>query len=182
MASDQDLFLAIAGHDGKSFELLFERNYSKLCRFACHYTGMRELAEEVVADVFVRLWESRERLSGIDNARAYLYQSVKNASLNAMKARPHDTVKIEEEPAALLRTDVPADASVIYSETVMHVERAISLMPSQRQIIFRLSRFDGLTYKEIAEVLSISIHTVQNQMVLAVKFLHQVRAKLNLHD
>jgi RNA polymerase sigma-70 factor (ECF subfamily) len=130
------------------------------------------LAEDAVARVFEDIWEKRAGLRVPDNVRAYLYAAVRNRSVNLVRANnvflPISACSEDEVQQELAEGD-DLDARLRLQELDDEVERLLAQMPQQRQIVFKLNRFENLRYKEIAAVLGISERTVQNHMVLAMK-------------
>ncbi|MEN7550787.1 RNA polymerase sigma-70 factor [Rapidithrix thailandica] len=177
--NDEQLFGQLASGSQEALDKLFEKYYSPLCNFALQLVESPDLAEEVVSDVFLTIWLKKSSIELQGKLKAYLYKSVKNQALNYLK-RNKDTTPLEEiENGYLLNTDNAPDTLLHYQEFQDQVETVIGQMPKQRQLIFRLNRLDGLKYNEIAKVLSLSVHTVQNQMVEAVKFINRHATKIN---
>jgi len=170
-SSDEDLFQCIKREDAKALKILFERYYSPLCHFAFKFVQEVHLAEEVVSDVFLALWLKKQTIEIRLNLRAYLYTAVRNQSLNYVKKNKILFEDIETVLHENNTSDLNADRIVLDEEMKGDVDAILQRLPEKRQLIFRMNRIDGFSYKEIAEILSISIHTVQNQMVAAVKFL-----------
>ncbi len=164
------LFEKIKKGDEKAFERLFHTYYSHLCLFAEHYVRNQAEAEEIVQDIFVRLWENRKRIVIATSVKNYLFRSVKNRSLNFLQHKKIET-RYAEELLSEAEQNTPDDTGFIESELLHKIEESIKSMPEKRQEIFRLSREEGLKYREIAEKLDISIKTVETHMGLAIKTL-----------
>lgn len=162
-------------NDPKEFEKFFREKYRQMCLIACRYVKDMETAEEVVQEIFVKIWEKREQLTITGSMGAYLTISVKNHCINYLK---HQTIVSNYEKAEALKFSIDpsqGEEEMGDSEIEDAVMNAISELPPQRQKIFALSRVDGLKYHEIAEKLGLSIKTVEAQMGLALK---QLREKL----
>ena len=163
----------------KGFKLVFDTFYPRLLRFAESYVGDRFEAENILQDVFLRLWEKRASLPADLNLQAYLLTMVKNQCMDFLRHRQvvmqhfvdWETVQQQEASFncyALSRFDPEA----IDAESVERlVEKAISELPDQCRKVFELSRFDGLKYKEIAERMGISVKTVETHISHALKIL-----------
>ncbi|MFV0267253.1 MAG: RNA polymerase sigma-70 factor [Draconibacterium sp.] len=152
-----------------AFEKIFRRYYRPLCLFATKILGDDETAEEVVQDFFVKLWERREGFIVETSVKNYLFRSVKNLSINVIK---HEQIKLKH--AQQVMADAEAnDFKDHFTEVDLEraIEKSIEELPEKRREIFRLSREEGLKYREIAERLNISIKTVEVQMGLAIKTL-----------
>jgi len=166
----QLLDLVSAG-DQTAFRQLYIHFYKRLYHFALSLVKTREPAEEIVEDVFVRIWQQRENLPTIRNLRVYLYTATKNSSLNylSQKARqsitePFDHIHIGLNPSA-----VTPEQILITAEIYQKIQQAVEALPPRCKMIFKLVREDGLKYKEIAEILNISVNTIDAQMAIAVK-------------
>ncbi len=135
------------------------------------YVGQREIAEEIVSDVMVKLWTMGERLLDIANLNIYLYIAVKNTAVNYLiknkrysswdidKISPYNGIIAEDTPESL----------VLEEELKDRVKNAISRLPPKCQMVYQLIRIDGLTYKEVAEIMQISEHTVDRHLHIAVR-------------
>lgn len=176
-ASDKYLFERIKAGDKSAFDALFRLYYQDLCRFAIFLSCNTEDAEEIVQDVFYRLWIKRQNIEIKISAKAYLFTAVRNSVYNIHK---HEKIKkryIEE--SKLDNTDANAEELDINEDIYKRIDSVIDQMPEKRREVFKLSKVEGLKYKEIAEKLNISIKTVENHMGEALKFL---RANLNKTD
>lgn len=164
--NDIILITRIRGGDGKALECLFRKYYTPLCRFAFFLTKRHDLSEEIVADVFFHLWKKGDQLNISLNTRSYLFTATRHTSLNYLKQERQDMLELSEDISV---PDEDPSTKLIFKEFEDQMYKSISLLPGKRKQIFQLSRFDGLTYKEIAVILSISVKTVENQMGKAIK-------------
>ena len=159
--------------DKTAFNELFSHYYKRLCRFAYIILKCEQSAEEIVQDVFVKLWEKREKLSICLNLDSYLFISVKNSSLNMIKFNHIRKNFLENENT--LSTD---DSETIDTAAfLIHLEKAITKLPEQCRIIYYLKSFEGLTHDEIANYLDISSKTVENQVRIAMGKLREMLFK-----
>lgn len=166
--SDQLLLKRIKRHDQEALEQLFEKYYFPLCDFAFQFVRSFDFTEEVVSDVFMNIWNNRHKIQITSSVKAYLYTATRNQSLNYLKRekKDFDTLDVlENEPSETYQPD----EELIFRELESRIEMLINTLPPKRKLVFKLSRLEGFTYQEIADILGISIHTVQNQMVKAVK-------------
>jgi RNA polymerase sigma-70 factor (ECF subfamily) len=165
------LLQQIAAGDQAAFREVYLSFYKRLYQFALAIVKTREPAEEIVEDVFIRIWQQKEGLSSIRNLRVYLYTATKNTALNYLskKARasitePFDHIQIELNGSA-----VTPEQILITAEMYKKIQKAVEALPPRCKMIFKLVREDGLRYKEIAEILNISVNTIDVQMAIAVK-------------
>ena len=169
--------------DEPAYKELFFAFHAALKRFAFSLLHNKEMAEEVVSDVFIKLWERRKTLTSIDNLRVYLYISTKNTALNYLSQEKRQA-NIHGIDADL---DLPTTAQnpeqlMITAEMMRQIRQAIQALPPRCRTVFKLVREDGLPYKEVADILNISIKTIDNQLAIALKKIgHAVSARLSSH-
>jgi RNA polymerase sigma-70 factor (ECF subfamily) len=172
LIDEKAIFNKIRNDDHAAFRSLFDTYYASLCHYASHFLNDDSLSEEVVQELFVKLWEKRKMLDVETSVKHYLFRAVRNGCLNQIQ---HDKVKQlhgKKLKEALMSED-PAEEYMITPEMILRLEEGIELLPVKRREIFRLSREYGLKYREIAEKLNISVKTVEAQMGLALKALRQ---------
>ena len=138
-----------------------------MCRLAKFYCGDTQAAQDIVQQIFTNLWERGVNFETIDSVEAYLMRSVRNKVITDQSKRKV-TTDLSEETS---QTNLGVVEQLEARETKQRLDSLISRLPEKRQIIFKMSRFDQMTYKQIAESLDISIKTVENQMIAALKFL-----------
>ena len=163
----------LAQKDETAFEQVFKTHFKRLHAYA--FTILRDEveAEEMVQQVFFKLWERNENLSLTGSVSAYLYRAVHNESLNYLK---HQKVRSNHQlhVAYSMKNEVEHPAKkVMASELEKKIHSALNELPEQCRTIFQMSRFDELKYREIADKLGISVKTVENQMGKALKLLRE---------
>ena len=163
----------LAQRDETAFEQVFKTHFKRLHAYA--FTILRDEleAEEIVQQVFFKLWERNENLSLTGSVSAYLYRAVHNESLNYLK---HQKVRSNHQlhVAYSMKNEVEHPAKkVITGELEKKIHTALNELPEQCRTIFQMSRFDELKYREIADKLGISVKTVENQMGKALKLLRE---------
>ena len=178
LQNDEHLFERIKTGDKKALETLFERYYVPLCDFAYQFLKSSDLSEEAVSDVFIKLWSNKLQIKLQSNLKAYLYRAVRNNSLNYLKKEDKNAEDISTLHS-LTDSHHTADHPLLFSEFQKEFEESIDLLPERQKLVFRMNRLDGLKYKEIAEILGISIHTVQNHLVESVKTLSKKYSYFN---
>ncbi len=158
--------------DQRAFDQLFRSLYPVLIRFACRYTGDRTAAEDIVQNSFVILWQKRSRIDPKQSLKSYMYKIVRNRALNYIRDNSQmvsNQVLIDEQHQAV------ADAAS--SENAESLENQFSNwideLPDRQKEAFELSRFDGLNHREIAGVMDVSVKTVNNHIVAALRYLRK---------
>ena len=172
--SDIELFQLITERSETAYFQLFKR-YSKPLIELSYFLLRKDLplAEEVVSDVFFRIWEN-PNLQNIENPRAYLYKAVKNASFNELsKSFRINQVDIENA-FHISGNELSALEDFIQAEEYQELADILDLLPARRRLVFKLSRIDGLKHKEIAELLEISVRTVEDHISNALIFLQKI--------
>ena len=170
---EQRIINALKNGDERAFEGLFKSLYSQLVVFAVRFVENQESAEEIVQETFFQFWDLREKITISSSLKAYLYKSVRNACLNAIK---HEKVvaKYRDYFSNVLYDDeLSPEDWMVETELSDSIQAAIAQLPKSRRQIFEMSRFENLKYREIAEKLNISVKTVENQMGSALKFLRE---------
>lgn len=173
MSSDKQLIRAIRNGDTKSFEKLFEKYYDKYFSFACALLHDTDAAEDVLQNVFLKIWLGRERLDENRSIENYLLVSVRNEIFDWLRLKYNQVVVHEED---VEKEDVSADieASLAWAETSDKMDAIIRKMPPQRQRIFLMSRYSNMSSKAIADSLDLSVRTVERHIYLALKDLKSI--------
>jgi len=169
MMKEENIVQSIQHGSLDSFEALFRNHYKELCNYVYQFYHDKDTAEEIVQDLFYKLWVKKETLIIRTSIRSYLYKSAYNNTMLLLReknARPM-TNAIPENPE-MIPVNKP-DELLQASELDKLVQSTMSSMPKKVRRIFELSRFEGLKYKEIATRLSISIKTVEANMGKALK-------------
>ena len=171
-AGDAELVRRIRAGDERALEVVFRSHYSGMASFVQRFVRSPDLAEELVQDVFLKLWSKREQLADIETLRTYLFRAARNTALNYLRR-----VKLERRWAEEQGTEADppatfaADDDTVEQEVAAAVKQAIDRLPPRCREIFLMSRDGGLTYAEIARSLDISVKTVETQMGRALKSL-----------
>lgn len=172
----RDLQMRIAlSEDMTAYKELYLLMFDSLFHFSYSFVKSKQVAEELVSDVFVKLWQIRSQLNAVDNLKLYLFGITKNFSLSYL-TKASKNLSIQLDDMDLNETDIesviefknPEDL-YISKETIKNVMKAIQGLPPQCQIIFSLVKVEGLRYKEVARLLDISVFTVRNQVAIATK-------------
>lgn len=158
-------------NDEMAFKRLYYFYFSRLYYFARSLVGQPEQAEEIVQDVFTRLWKNRASLDIIQHLSIYLYRSVRNGAMNFLESRREPAPEVIDDKALQYASGYRADDSLLSAEMLQQLTRAIQDIPPKSRLVFKLVKEDGLRHKEVAEILGISVRTVEKQVALAVKYI-----------
>ena len=170
---ERELIKEIVEGSEKAFSILFFYYLPVLQSFAFKFTKSEHASEEVIQDAFLRIWLNRDKLEHVENVKAYLYKYVSNECLSYLRK------KLKEDRAIdLLKSrhsdfdNVTLDA-IHLNEINMLIASAVGKLPQQRRKIYELSRGEGKTIPEIAEILELSVSTVKNALVIALKTIRE---------
>lgn len=160
--------------DVKAFEQLFREYYAPLCRYAARFVKDMDAAEEIVQDFFYNYWKNRESMTIRISVKSYLYRSVHNNALKymeqlAVRKRYAETILATTTEVELSSLSEELDAR----ELGRIIDNALNELPDRSRQIFRMNRFDGMKYQEIADKLSISLKTVESNMGKALRVLRE---------
>ena len=164
--------------DEETYIFLFREYYVGLCSYSRRYVGRKDIAEEIVSDTFLRIWETRETIQINTSVKAYLFHAVCNNSLNYIRKLKKEEILDEyfmetssENIGFASISEEIEEQSLTFERINEKIEEAIDQLPEQQQKVFRLKRFEGKKNKEVAEILGLSIKTVE---------MHLSKATLNL--
>jgi RNA polymerase sigma-70 factor, ECF subfamily len=181
---ESDISDGLKNGDRKTFDLVFKHFYPGLCTFAYDYLKSADIAKEIVQEIFLALWEKHHTINIKTSVKAYLYRSVHNRCLNYIrdnKSSSQSTLQIGQlkQEADLLLLEIPDELfdSTFSEQVERELDDAINNLPEQCKIIFCLSRYENLSYPEIASQLNISVSTVKTQMLRAMDKLRENMSK-----
>ncbi|MCG8412176.1 MAG: RNA polymerase sigma-70 factor [Bacteroidales bacterium] len=167
------LFNRIKAGNIKAYQELFNKYYDILCRYAYLYVPKEDIAKEIVQEFFIKVWEKRSSINIKTSVKAYLFNSVRNASLNYIRTNKRvEFIQINNIEHEI--TNEISDIEKLDKEYISEqIAKAINSLPPKCKKIFLLSKESKLTYNEIAKELNISKKTVENQMGIAFKKLKE---------
>jgi RNA polymerase sigma-70 factor (ECF subfamily) len=165
------LLTAIAlNNDQAAYKELFLLLHSRLKQFAYSILKSGEEAEELVSDLFIRIWEKRDQLTSIESPLLYFYTSAKNLAFNRInKLKRQQNLAPEEWLVQLNSIYFDPEQLMMTEEMMRQIRQAVNELPPRCRIIFKLVKEDGLKYREVAELLQLSVKTVEAQMAIALR-------------
>jgi RNA polymerase sigma-70 factor (family 1) len=159
-----------ASDDNEAYKKLFLHYYPRLLSFSYAITRNRQSSEEAVSDVFLNIWTLRATLPRISNFHLYLYISTKNVSINYLaRQKRTQSFSLDDVKTELTSLSYDPEQLLITTEMFRRICAAVQNLPPKCRLIFKLVKEDGLRYKEVAELLNLSVKTVENQMAIALR-------------
>jgi RNA polymerase sigma-70 factor (family 1) len=154
----------------KAYQALYEMLFSKLKNYCFSYVKSEEAAEELVSDVFIKIWQIRNRLPEIGNLKLYLYTIAKNFSLNYItKNFKHPVTSLDEMDIEPMISFGNPEELCISADIMQQIRSCIRTLPPQCSLIFQMVKEYGFSYKEVASHFNISVLTVRNQVFIATR-------------
>ncbi|MBX3239917.1 MAG: RNA polymerase sigma-70 factor [Chitinophagaceae bacterium] len=168
--NEEYLLQQLAEGSEEAFTAIFLRYRGKLYHYIFTITASREMAEDTVHDVFLKIWNNREKMAGIENMNAYLFRVCHNQAISGLRRMAKEALILSE-----LRQEttpfLPDADPVSQKEIRAYIQQAVNKLSPQQRQVFLLSRQEGLKHNQIAEQLGISINTVKTHMGQALRFL-----------
>jgi len=153
-----------------SYKELFQALFPALFRFATCLLHSLEQAEEVASDVMLRLWQSRMQMTEVENIKMYALIMVRNQSLNIVKKNSRARIiSLEDIEGEAVYSGQDPEQALVQSQLHLKIQEAIQHLPVRSRLVFRLVKEEGLSYKQVAELLSISVKTVDAHLVAAMR-------------
>lgn len=169
-----DLIGRLKQNDKEAFNLLFYMYAEKIFKFSLTFFNEEAEAEEIVQEVFLKIWLKRANITNPSTFNAYIYTMAKNMIFNNLKRNVYRTKYNSYVYTNHNTYNNDTENAVMYEETKQRIELALKALPKKRREVFLLSRREGLKNKEIAEMLAISIKTVETHMSLSLKYLREI--------
>lgn len=171
--TDRELVECLHHDSQKAFEEVFRKYSKELYVYSLQFTKSAEEAEEIVHDVFIRLWDNRDKLQSVDSLRPLLFRMSKHLLINAFRARINSPVFEEYVEVNDCRRS-EGNSLLEYEELVSQIQHNIQLLPRQQRLIVEKAKFEELSPLEIAKELGISVQTVRNQLTSGLKRLREL--------
>lgn len=168
---DSFLLDRIANNDEEAFSCLFSEYYVDFVMFASTFVGGKEDSEEIVQDVFIELWESRNKLKRNSSLRSYLLTIIHNRCIDVLRHRQIKQNYLEYVIKEDSANPYDAEASVFLSDLQRKLEDAFLKIPAEFLIPFKMNRFEGKKYQEIADELNLPLRTVEFRIAQALRLM-----------
>ncbi len=168
---DEKLIQRLKEGDEKAFRQIYLKYHKELYTVAVKYLRSKDLADDAVHDIFVKLWDNRDKLEKSGSLSGFLFTSIKNHVLNMVSARKRKLKKKIKLAYEKDQDHEQAGKNIPFSKYQKLYQEAVNKLPEARKKVFILRVEDGLTNQEVADYLDISIHTVKSQYYKASKFI-----------
>lgn len=176
--NENQLLKEISLGNEKSFRVLFDYYWKSIYGVAYSLTKSTELSEEIVQDVFLKIWMNREKLIAIEKIDGYLFMVARNHIYNLLRKKIMEGPWVAQLEQHFLETSSLPEEQLLLKETTQAIKAAVELLPQQQRTVFELSRYEGLDHATIAAHLGISKLTVKSHMT---KALQSIRLHLQSH-
>lgn len=166
--NEPELLRRIAEGDQLSFRILVDAYWPRVYGSTLALTKRTETAEELTQDIFLKIWNQRERLASVENFAVYIYVVGRNQVIAALRKKIKNSADLPQDTVADM---LLPDMQLEMKEMHLHILEGIEKLPTVRKKVFKMNRLEGLSYEDIATELEISRNTVKDHMVLALNYL-----------
>ncbi len=168
------MLLRIAGGDKVAFKIIYDKYWNTIYTTALSYLKSPEWAQDLVQDIFLKLWIKREKLPEVEKFDAFFFVMARNEILDALKTKFQSSIPIDQKYEDILPADILSpDAMINLKEYEGIINKAVDQLPEQQKKIFKLTRQQGLSHEQISKELGITRRTVSNHMTKALNSIRQ---------
>lgn len=171
--NEKNLLRLAAEGDSAAFAGLFRIYQHKLYGFLLRATGSPEMTEDIIQDIFLKLWKDRSNLSQIEQFGGYVYRMAQHQVINSLKRMAKETLILNELGKVQPQTGMDAEARLSLQEVTQSLHQALNKLTPKQKEVYTLSRERGLKHDEIARYLNISPSTVNNHLIEALRLIRQ---------
>lgn len=175
-----ELFSLVSRGNHKAFQEVYDHFEPRLFAFVCSMSKSKTTAEEIVQELFIKLWTTRDRLAAVNNPRAYVFTIAANLTYNYLKKRAREIALAEKMRQKSSVISNATEEVIYFLESQKLVEEVVEQMPAQRRAVYLMSREEGLSKEEIATKMSISPNTVRNHLSDSLRLLRKLFGKIVL--
>lgn len=169
LGDDKSLLLKIAGGDQQAFRLIFDAYSNRVFTYAFRYLKSKELSEEIVQEVFLKIWVKRDSLPGISNFGGFIRTVTNNLTFDALRKRALDYKTANDTQHKWSDLDNATEEDIMLKDSRAYMAMAIDQLPKQQKLVYQMCYIDGLKQKEVAKQLNISPLTVKVHLREAIK-------------
>jgi RNA polymerase sigma-70 factor (ECF subfamily) len=168
---DNDIIVSFRKGGPEALQSLLKQFYSPLCLFADRLLADSAAAEDIVGESFIKLWNKRTDFESLQNIKAFMYITVRNACLNHLKQAKRDSLSKKQLAYLTGEKEEFVLNEMIRAEVLKEIMREINNLPEQCGKVLKMGYLEGLKNQEIADLLNISVHTVKNQKARGIQLL-----------
>lgn len=172
-----DLFSSVADGDPYAFKEIFDTCWPQVYGTSLRLTKSPEQAKDLAQDIFIRLWESREKLRGVQKPQSYIYILSRNLVMDHLRKKIFEPSNIDYLVDYFKSDDAGAQGKMELQELESVLEQAVEQLPGKVKEVFKLSRYEGLTHQQIADKLNISVVSSQTYIVRALRQIREYMAR-----
>lgn len=178
--SEEELLPLLSEGDRLAFKQLYTSHYRGIFSYALKFTKSTDLAEDIVQDVFLKIWENRETLSEICHFKSYLFTVCRNMTLNLLTRASREARIMELILHGAQKFHVDTDTKLQQQEYDRLFQEAIEQLPPQRKLIFRLCKIEGKSYDEVAAQMGVTPGTVNDHIVKGTRSVKDYLRRYNI--
>jgi RNA polymerase sigma-70 factor (ECF subfamily) len=167
----EELLPKIAAGDTEAFKVLYHQYRHRLYGFLYQLTKSHTVSEDLLQDIFMRIWEDRERLAGVKEVKAYVFTMVKHRALNSLKRISKEELLIRQMSHQSGMEDWGTESNMRYNELKRNIDRAVRQLPPQQRTVYQMSREQGLRQEEISDRLNVTVATVKKHLTLSLRYI-----------
>ncbi|MCO5240031.1 MAG: RNA polymerase sigma-70 factor [Chitinophagaceae bacterium] len=171
--TEKELLERIAEGDEDAYKLVFDRYWNKIYQVALSFLKVPDQAQDAVQQVFIKLWEKRNKLPEVENLDAWLFIVARNTIINILERIVSSRKGIQQIKDVVPEDYLTPSSMLEYKQVSEIIQDAVNRLPPQQALVFRLSREQGLTYAEIAERLHIAPATVKSHIIRALNSIRE---------
>ncbi|MEX2639138.1 MAG: RNA polymerase sigma factor [Balneolales bacterium] len=175
---DHQVWSALKQNDKNALKILFERYYYNLYQYAVKFCGCQDMAEDHIQDLFLRIWEKRRYLSEVTGVKTYLWTALRRSLITAIKKRERETINQTEIEKSLSGINFNAEEIITQKELTAQKQKSLKkaldqLSNKQKEVLF-LKFYEGMSYGEIEQIMSVSSQTSRNYVYEGLKSLRTI--------
>ena len=171
--TDEELMREIKADNMFAFDVLYKKYCKKVYRFGYCILKSPEESENLMQDVFLKLWENRHKVEKGSSIKSYVFTITYNSAITIIRKKARETEFIEYLKSLQVINEEPVNVELEYNELTNKLDEIIKALPQRQKEVYLLSRVEGLKYKEIAKRLNISVNTVENHLSRALKIIRE---------
>ena len=171
--SDEDLMQEIKADNMFAFDILYKKYCKKVYKFGYSILKSKEEAENLMQDVFLSLWVNRHKVEKDSSIKSYVFTITYNSAISTLRKKVRESEFVEYLKSLQEIREEPVDAGLEYKELTNKLEKIINELPRRQKEVYLKHKVEGLKYIEIAELLNISVNTIENHMSRALKTIRE---------